>query len=74
VRPVCTLLSRRYRTAAGADADVYEIRGAYCLGYVKLPEGQKTAIWRTEHGGIMGGTPDHDLMEYIGPFERDTVQ
>jgi hypothetical protein len=31
-------------------------------------------MWRIEHGAIMGGTPNDDLVEYIRPFDEPTIQ
>ncbi len=52
---------------------MYVIRGAYCMGWLYPTGGKKTAIWRSESGSVMGGTRDHDLAEYIGPFEEQSA-
>jgi hypothetical protein len=65
----------QYITHGGYFADVYEIRGAYCIGWITLKNGgRKAGLWQAEHGTIMGGTPEDDLEEYIGPFAEPTIQ
>jgi hypothetical protein len=65
----------QYITHGGYFADVYEIRGAYCIGWITLKNGgRKTGLWQAEHGTIMGGSPEDDLEEYIGPFGEPTIQ
>jgi hypothetical protein len=64
-----------YLTHGGYQADVYVIRGAYCIGWITLQDGsRKTGMWRIEQGTIMGGTPDDDLVELVRPFEEPAIQ
>jgi hypothetical protein len=64
-----------YVTGGGYQAEVYEIRAAYCLGFVwPRDAGRTPAIWRVENGTIMGYMPGCELVQYIGPFEQPTVQ
>jgi hypothetical protein len=58
-----------YVTRGSLLAEVYELRGAYCMGFVHLADGsRKTAMWQIEQGAIMGGSPERDLVEYVRPF------
>ena len=64
-----------YITRGRTAAEVYELRGEYCIGFVWTKSGtRKAALWRTEQGTILSGMPDEDLVEYVRPFEKLPVQ
>lgn len=64
-----------YLTRGNTKAEVYDLRGAYCMGFVWTADGTRTpAIWRVEHGSVMNGIADRDLVEYVGPFAQPVVQ
>jgi hypothetical protein len=64
-----------YITRAKTPAEVYDIRGSYCAGFVWTQTGQhKAAIWRRERGFIMNDRADMDLVEFMRPFEQRTIQ
>lgn len=63
-----------YRARGYASAEVFAIRGNYCLGYVVHPlELKKAAVWRVKDGTRVNGPADEDLLELIG-FAKPRVK
>jgi hypothetical protein len=56
-----------YRARGYPSAEVFAIRGNYCLGYVVHPfELKKAAVWRVKDGTRVNGPAEEDLLELIG--------
>ena len=56
-----------YSARGRASAEVFAIRGNYCLGYVVKPlEIKKAAVWNVKDGTRVNGPAEEDLLDFIG--------
>jgi hypothetical protein len=58
----------RYSARCFATAEVFAIRGKYCIGYVTYNNQVKNAaVWLAEDGTRVDGLKDEDLIKFVGP-------
>jgi hypothetical protein len=58
----------RYSARCFATAEVFAIRGKYCIGYVTYNNQVKNAaVWLAEDGSRVDGLKDEDLIKFVGP-------
>jgi hypothetical protein len=57
-----------YSARGYAIAEVFAIRGKYCLGYVThAGDTKKATVWLVQDGTKVGGPSDEDLLEFVRP-------
>jgi hypothetical protein len=63
----------RYSARCFARAEVFAIRGKYCIGYVTYNNQIKNAaVWLAEDGTRVDGLKDEDLIRFVGPPQPRT--